>query len=349
MIMFQVSGFLCLASGFWFIGASQPETRNQKPETTLPSYEAISANDDDRLQIEAIDAALAAYLAEDISGGQRKAFLIETRGGALAENAFAYGPMAIFPRAVPPELTAALLAAAQDDDRRVRREALYALGSIGPNLSAEQVATLIALVEHEDPGTREAAAAILGRLRASAAADALVNAINDRDTRVKAAAMRALGDLRYERAVQGLNEQLAHYKRGPLALAAFEGLAGIAHTSSAAAFETALVDREAGARRLAAEGLGRAGQTASAPALEAALAKEKDDFAALAMAFALSRLGQPYQHRLADGLRKPRTAPQAFAYFLELAPASRKTLEPLLRDPDGRIRTLAARALDRMK
>jgi HEAT repeat protein len=330
-----------LVWSFWLqVGAqvAQPAT-----------YDAIAKGDDSRIQVEAIDTALQQYLAEDTSGRRHAPLLVVVPRRTLAENTFAYGPIATLPRSVPPALVAALLTAGQDDDRRVRREALFALGSIGASLTPEQAAVLAALLKHDDPGTREAAAAVAGRLRVAPAGAALIEAINDHDSHVKAAAMRALGEMRDERAVQGLTSQLAHYKRGDLALAAFEGLAGIGHGSSVPAFEAALSDREAGARRLAAEGLGRAGSAASATALEAALAKEDDVFAQLAMAFALSRLGQPREHRLVEALRVPLTAPQAFAYLLELAPASRRTLEPLLRDPDERLRSLAGRALDRIQ
>lgn len=327
-----------LAACFWLLAGAQ---------TAPPAnYDAITKATDARAQIQAIHSALREYLAEDVSAGRGQALFAPA--GSLAEDAFAYGPIATRVRPVPPELADALLTASQSEHKGVRREALFALGSIGASLGPEQRAVLFALLRHADPATREAAAAVIGRLRIDSAGEALLEAVNDRDVTVKAAAMRALGFLRDDRAVSSLNDQLAHYNRGDLALAAFEGLAGIAHASSVPAFETALGDREAAARRLAAEGLGRAGAAASTPALEAALAKEKDAFARLAMAFALSRFGQPYQHRLVEGLRTARTAPQAFAYLIELSPASRRSVEPLLNDPDERLRTLARRALERM-
>jgi HEAT repeat protein len=230
----------------------------------------------------------------------------------------------------------------------VRREALFTLGTIGASLTPEETATMAALLKHDDPRTREAAAAVAGRLRLTATADALIEAINDRDPRVKASAMRAIGRIGDPRAVQGLNDQRAYYKRGDLAIAAFEGLAGIGHGSSVPVFEMGLTDRDADTRRLAAEGLGRSGHVASVARLEAALAREREPFAQLAMAYALCRLGEPFQHRLTEALRVPLTAPQAFAYLLELAPGSRRTLEQLLRDPDPRLRALAGRAIDRM-
>jgi HEAT repeat protein len=317
-------GFRLLVWSVWLLAGVQ----TAKPE----NYDAITNSADARLQIESIHAVLRGYLAEETPGGR----------GGLAEGAFGYGPIATFPRPVPNALAAALIGASQDDDGRVRREALFTLGTIGASLTPEEAASLAALLKHDDAGTREAAAAVAGRLRLKSAADAVIEAINDRDARVKAAAMRAIGQIADRRAVQALTDQLAHYKRGDLALAAFDGLAGIGHGSSVPSFEVALRHREAAVRRLAAEGLGRSGSDASARALDAALAKERE-------AFALSRLGQPLQHRLVEALRVPRTAPQAFAYLLELEPDSRKTLEPLLRDPDERLRTLASRALERMK
>jgi HEAT repeat protein len=308
-----------------------------RAQTTAANYDAITNSAVPRLQIESIDAVLRGYLAEEPSGG-----------GSLAESAFSYGPIATVSRPVPPGLAAALVAASQDDDARVRREALFTLGTIGAPLTPEEAASMAALLKHDDPHTREAAAVVAGRLRLKSAGDALIEAINDRDPKVKAAAMRAIGQIGDVRAVQSLNDQLNHYKRGDLATAAFEGLAGIGHGSNVPAFETALRDRDDDVRRLAAEGIGRSGNAASSRALEAALAKERDRFPQLAIAFALSRLGQPFQHRLVEALREPLTAPQAFAYLVELAPQSRSTLESLLRDPDARLRGLAQRALDRI-
>jgi HEAT repeat protein len=307
-----------------------------------PSYDAIVSGDP-RGKLAAIDAALGEYLADDMAKRRNR-----------AATAFAYGPIAVSGRRPPPELTAALVWAASDVDARVRRDALFALGSLGPNLRPDEEKALIGLLTHEDATTRKVAAATLGRLRTRAAGDALIAAMNDRDPAVKSAAMRALGELRYERAVQSLSDQLTHYSRGEVALAAFEGLAGIGHASSVESFQRGLADREPAARRLAAEGLGRSGSAASVLALEAAIAKERDAFARLAMAFGLCGLGRPAQERLIDGLRSERTAPQAFAYFLELngtaaAAATHQSLDAATKDSDVRVRELASRLLDRMR
>jgi HEAT repeat protein len=309
---------------------------------TQQSYDAIKSGDP-RAKLAAIDSALGQYLTDEMA-----------KRRDLAATAFAYGPIAVSDRRPSPELTAALVWACSDVDARVRRDALFALGTLGPNLRPDEEKALIALLTHEDAATRKGAAATLGRLRTQAAGDALITAVNDRDPEVKAAAMRALGELRYERAVQSLNDQLKHYNRGDVALAAFEGLAGIAHPSSLESFQRALGDREAAARRLAAEGLGRSGNAGSVLALEASIAKERDAFARIAMAFGLCALGRPAQDRLIDGLRSERTAPQTFAYFLELngtpaAAATHQALDAATKDSDLRVRELASRLLDRMR
>jgi HEAT repeats len=306
-----------------------------------PDYSAIVSGDP-REQLQAIDTALRGQLAPEFAAGR-----------VQAATAFSYGPIVSSGRPVPPELVRALVTATLDLDGRVRREALLTLGSIEPSVTAEDCEALIALLKHDDRETRASAADVLGRLRVHAAADALIDAINDRDDDVKSAAMRALGRIRDDRAVRALNDQLAYHHRGPIALAAFEGLAGIAHGSSVATFENGLGDRESAARRLAAEGLGQSGAAAGVPTLEAAIAKERDAFARLAMAYGLCRLGRPFHDRLASGLRSDRTAPQTFAYFLELGAArdeaAVRTLEGLSNDRDERVRTLASRAIDRLR
>ena len=69
--------------------------------------------------------------------------------------------------------------------------------------------------------------------------------------------MRALGDIRDERAVQALMEQLKFYGKGDGAWSALDALARIAHPSSAPLFKTRISDKDPFMRRAAAEGLAR--------------------------------------------------------------------------------------------
>ena len=71
--------------------------------------------------------------------------------------------------------------------------------------------------------------------------------------------MRAPGELREERAVQALTEQLNFYEKGEGAWSALDALARIAHQSSVPLFQSRLDDKDPSLRRAAVEGLARAG------------------------------------------------------------------------------------------
>ena len=57
----------------------------------------------DEIQLEAIATELSFYLVDPVEARKRVAFIVETRRGGKAEAAFAAGPLAVWPRPVPPE------------------------------------------------------------------------------------------------------------------------------------------------------------------------------------------------------------------------------------------------------
>ena len=79
----------------------------------------------DEIQLAAIDAELSFYLVEDVGPRRRRAFIVEVRNAGRAESAFASGPLATWPRPVPAVLASSLLKAVDDENPRVRIEALY--------------------------------------------------------------------------------------------------------------------------------------------------------------------------------------------------------------------------------
>ncbi|MGE5813669.1 MAG: HEAT repeat domain-containing protein, partial [Acidobacteriota bacterium] len=160
---------------------------------------------DDRVQLAAIAAEVRFYLAE----GDARTSIVD---------AFAGVPFSIYPRAVPPELVAALLRAMSDETRQVRLDAAYALGAIGRPLVADaEVAALLNVLGHPDAATRAAAARVCGRLlRERTAAEPLIAAMNDKDTDARAAAMWALGELRSPHAVRALTDFATYYGTSPL-------------------------------------------------------------------------------------------------------------------------------------
>jgi HEAT repeat protein len=335
--------------------------RNPEPKIRLQSlrllresghFEAVGpiaplVNDPlDEIQLEAVGAALSFYLVEPVAGTRRVALLFEVRSASHAAAAFERGPLVSFPRAVPPELTANLLQAVDDETPRVRLEAIYALGVIArPPLDEAHAPALIKALDHYDPAIRAAAAQVVGRLRVASAGDALIRAMNDSSADVRYAAMRALGDLKEVRAVKALAEQLTYYGRGEGAWSALHALAAIGHESSVPLFTARLADRDPYLRRAAAEGLGRSGDRSSTEALQTASGSDGSEMVRAAAAFALQLQGGHYIPRLVESMRTERLTPQITGYLLELGPAVETALLAHLLDPEPNIRASAARVL----
>jgi len=315
------------------------------PEAIVPL--AALVNDPvDQIQLEAIGAELSFFLVQDLPERRRLGFVVEVRNRGVAAEAFERGPLAVWPRPAPPELVTALLKAVDDENGRVRLEAIYAAATIPKEgLSLEAEPLLIKALDHYDPIVRAGAARFAGRAGIKAAADDLIKLINDSNAEVRYTAMRALGLLREERAMAALVEQLKFYGKGEGAWSALDGLAHIAHKSTAAVFTERLADRDPYLRRAAAEGLARIGDTASAGPLETGAGNDPSDMVRAAMAFALQKLGRNYVPRLVEFLDDRKVAVQVQEYLLELGTPIEKELLPSLQEPDPSIRAGVAGVL----
>jgi HEAT repeat protein len=298
----------------------------------------------DGIQLEAIGTELSFWTVDEIRGRKRVALFIETRSGAgRAENVFNAGSLAVWPRPAPPELISALLKAVDDENPKVRIEAIYAFGSIAqPPLAAEAAQQLIRALDHYDPAIRAAAARVAGRLKVASAAGELINAVNDSQQPVRFAAMRALGDIRERTAIDALTQQVEHYRRGEGAWSALDGLARIGDPASVPLFKVRLADRDEFVRRAAAEGLGRAGDASAVAMLEAAATTDSSKMVRAAVAFALVKLGREYAAHLARLLDDDKTVAQVAEYMIELGSAVTPELVARLKDPKDTIRGNAA-------
>ena len=298
------------------------------------------------IQLEAIATELSFFLGRDVKTKKMVGFVVEKRNPVIAAAAFDAGPAVVWPHPVPPALVAALLKAVDDDDARVRLEAMYTVGVIArPPLAADQVQPLIKALDHYDPSVRAAAAKVIGRLKMAEASDALMKAVNDSHADVRYAAMRAVGAIRDTRAVAALSEQLAFYKKGEGAWSALDALAQIGAPTSVPLFKERLSDKDPYVRRAAAEGLGRAGDTSAVDVLERNVTADDSPMARMAAAFALQKLGRNYTGRIADVATTPVLAAQAVDYFIELGPSVAPALYARLQDPEPTIRAAAADAL----
>jgi HEAT repeat protein len=264
----------------------------------------------------------------------------------IAPQAFDRGPLAAWPSTAPPELTDALLKAIDAKSRRVRVEAIYSFGVIArPPLRDEDATRLIAALDHDDAAIRAGAARVVGRLQVKSAGDKLIKALNDSSPQVRYSAMRALGEIREERAIGALTDQLKYYSKGEGAWSALDALARIGHASSVPLFKSRLSDKDEYLRRAAAEGLGRTGDTTEIATLQTGATTDPSPMARAAMTFAMQRLGQNYLPRLVDVLTSARLTLQIQEYLLELGEGIVPDLLPRLKEPTPEIRAGVAEIL----
>ena len=300
----------------------------------------------DQIQLEAIWAELSFFVTHDVPAKKRLGGVVEVRNPGQAAAAFEMGSLALEARTAPPEVIDALLKAVDDENPKVRTEAIYTIGTVArAPLSESHVAQLIKALDHYDPAIRAATARVAGRLDVKSAGDALIKGINDSQAPVRYAAMRALGAIGERQAIQALTEQLKFYGKGEGAWSALDALAHLADRSSVPIFKSRLADRDPFLRRAAAEGLGRSGDTSEVPAMEIAAGNDASDMARGAMAFALQKLGRNYVPRLVEFLDSDKTAPQIADYLLELGPPIAPTLLSHLQDPSPAIRGNVATVL----
>jgi HEAT repeat protein len=300
----------------------------------------------DEIQLEAISAELSFFMVENVPERKRVGFLIELRNKGGATGAFDRGPLAVWPKPVPAELIHELFRAVDDENDRVRLEAMHAIGVIGGTaFPADADPKLVKALDHYDPAIRAAAARVAGRLKVKSAGEALIKAINDSSRDVRFAAMRALGHIGEQRAVEALSDQLIYYGKGEGAWASLEALAQIGHITSVPVFTRYLTHKDPVLRRAAAEGLGRAGDLSQISTLETGAGNDLSRSVRAAMAFSLQKLGRHYVSRLVDFLRSDDVAAQVEGYLLELGPAIEPDLLPLLMEPDDVIRARIAQVL----
>ena len=329
------------------------------PEAAVPLARLVTDRQD-AVQLAAIAAELNIFLAERIVPRKRIGLVVEVRTPILAETVFSAGPSAIGARHVPAEVLAALRAAWRDDNPRVALEALYAFGALADAPSGADRRELLqasgpdaaALVGASDPAQRFAAIRVLGRLFARrkddapvepSLGDAVIGALNDSDRVVKIAAMRALGAMRDDRAVESLTKLFEYYGRGENAEAALDALARIAHPSSVPLFLAQLTSKAPALRALAIDGLARQSDPAMLDRIKPVADADRDEAVALAGDFAAAMLGNGAVDRLVQAAARSKA--QAREYLAELAPGRADRFARQAADPDERVRLVVVEAL----
>jgi HEAT repeat protein len=277
---------------------------------------------DDRVQLAAIDAERSLFTTRAAPRRKRIGFVVEVRTVAGGDAAAA-GQLSLKARAVHPQVLAGLAVALRDNNPRVRADAISLASLLGPYACARTSDSCTAM------------------------GNALIDNINSREALLRRAAMHALGQVRYPQAVQALSDQLSYHQRGPDALAALEGLAGIGHPISASTFEQLLTSSNAGMRRLSVEGLARTGNREALATLQQMGQRERSSDVLLALHFANVKLGaiesslQQLVASLGDASHRPTVLP----YLLELSQSMAPALATSLNDQSADVRRLVADAL----
>jgi HEAT repeat protein len=336
------------------------------PEGAVPLARLIG-DPQDVVQLEAIAAELNIFLAEKIVPRKRVGFIVERRTPVAADAIFTTGPLAVGPRTVPIEVLDALRTAARDDNPRVRLEAMYAFGVLavepGGDRRQELLRTvgpdLAAMIGAIDPAHRYAALQVIGRVFErrvhdapidQGVGDAVISALNEKEPAMQAAAMQALGAMRYERAVRGLTDLFQYYIRGAMAESALDAVAHIAHPSSVPFLVTVLASsKEATLKGIAVEGLARAGDRASLSSVQQAIAADSNRSLQLAGSFASVMLsaeaGGGNMAAIIEAVANPKLSEQARWYLIEAAPGRTKAFTRYLQDPEPIVRAALADAL----
>jgi HEAT repeat protein len=168
--------------------------------------------------------------------------------------------------------------------------------------------------------------------------DAVITALNDHEQVIQEAAMWALGAMRYDRAIQGLNELFQYHQKGPLAAAAFDALAHIGHPSSLPQFVAQLNGKNPAYKLMAIEGLARAGDRSRTESIISAVSTDRNDSVVLAGHFANVLLADGKVDAIVEALGRGKQRDQALQYIQEIAVGHSELFTRHLQDPDVRIR-----------
>lgn len=324
------------------------------PEAAVPLAEAVADADDD-VQLEAIAAELNIFLANKVTPRKRVGFIVEVRGNISAEPLFTAGPAVFGPRRVPAQVPLALANAAVDSNPRVAGEALYAFGALAGEVNGiDRAAVLTAaapllagMMGAPDPAVRIGALRVVGRVYArrpgdagiqDTIGDAVIGALNDRETPVRETAMWALGSMRYERSVQALGELFRFYRKGPLAERALDALARIGHEASLPQFVEQMHGGNPTFRLIAIEGIARSGDRTRAEEIQTLIRAQRNEATLLAGHFANVLLSDGPVDPIVELMKRPRLRDQAFQYVVELAFGRTAAFGRHLQDPDDEVR-----------
>jgi len=192
---------------------------------------------------------------------------VETRGynlGQLAAHSLSrIGSLAVGP----------LITALQDENRKVRTNAAFALGYIG---DARAIGPLAAALGDEETSVRHAAVGAFGRIKNESTVEPLIAALGDKDAEIRSMTAFELGRKRDSRAVEPLARVLHGDGAADVRNAAAGALGSIKDTRAVHPLIRALNDRDKWVVGRAATALSEIGDSRAVEPLIAVLADNND-------------------------------------------------------------------------
>lgn len=335
-----------------------------------PVIAPLLADPDPTVQGAAVETVLTLYLADvnyTVAFGRS---IVKQKGATLPLYAFVQGPGATIANPAPPEVIRGLVQATGAPAPTVRFDAAYTLAVLARPLLAKgqfEGATavadcLVAILRESNPVMKEAATNALGRLFGAAnlgggatgdfaslrteAGDLIVGSLNEPDLELRLASMAALGEMRYERAVQSLTDLFNYHKKGPEAMAALDAVAAIGHPGSLPVFLAQLGHRDSNVRRLAIEGIARTGDAESMAQVKARMDGDQSPYVGHALAFAKARTGDfSEMTKLVLGFKYSSLEAETFSYLVELGAAAAGELAAFSTNGDPKVRAGVAEVL----
>jgi len=335
-----------------------------------PAIAPLLGDADPRVQALAVQSVVSLFLVDESYTRAYGKSVIMEQGATLPLYAFVQRVGATIANPAPPAVIRGLIAAAGSPTMRNRFDAAYALGVLGPPLITRgqfpggkaAVDVLMAVLREPDGTMRLAATHVLGRLMGAAlqnedgnaelasqrteVGDQIVAGMNDPDVMIRLSSMGALGEMRYDRAVQSLTDTYGYYKKGPEAIAALDAVAKIGHPGSLPVFFAQLGHREAHVRRLAVEGIARTGDKDGFAEMEARTLRDQSAFVTYARAFARAKVRDYSQlTKLVEGLKYSLLQSDVFDYLVELGAPVASELWTFSTHKDAKVRAGVAEVL----
>jgi HEAT repeat protein len=335
-----------------------------------PAIVPLLADPDPTVQGAAVETILTLYLVDVEQSVEIGRSIVKEKGATLPIYAFVQGPGATIADPALPEVIRGLLTATGSSTPTVRFDAAYTLAVLGrPLILKDQfpdatrvIDALIAVLRESNPAMKGAATNALGRLLGAVylrgatdanlasirteAGDLIVGGLNEPDANLRLASMGALGEMRYERAVQSLTDLFNYHKKGIEAMAALDAVAKIGHPGSIPLFVALLDSKDAQVKRLAIEGIGRTGDAVAMSQARFKAEPDQSAYVGHALAFAKARTGDYGEMaKLVGGFKFSALAADTFAYLVELGPAAAPEVGTYSTHGDPKIRAGVAEVL----